>query len=320
MSQPGNATSTTDLAPSRPDILFVEAEGGSPSEFRLFTHFHDFQSRPRAGGLRGLDPRTDSNGRPIWATNCWQRRRRGAAHASSIASAGLCTCRNFKRRAMRTAGSFLTSTVHSRSRSSFGCLPSMLEENGLSAHRVAVELIETGRSMTRNAWRCGRALPHDRLPHRDREFRREGSPSRGASFRGRSLDNVRRFSRQMRSKLSTPRRNSAITMQAGPIVAGKCSTAATRRFSSSKRASRSNSHGHPLCPTSPFLEHLRQTSRNRRPLDRDVQGDVQESSSCSSSPSRLKFPARCRALHLAIRAACAPRPPAPLASSWVGPK
>jgi len=39
MSLLGNATSATDLAPSRPDTLFVEAEGGSPSEFRLFTHF-----------------------------------------------------------------------------------------------------------------------------------------------------------------------------------------------------------------------------------------------------------------------------------------
>src|SRR5882762_4808508 len=65
VSLPGNAANTTDLAPLRIDAFLVEAEGGSPSEFRLFTHFQPIFSlaHRRPVGYEGLIRGTDSNGK-----------------------------------------------------------------------------------------------------------------------------------------------------------------------------------------------------------------------------------------------------------------
>jgi len=85
MSLPGDATSTTDWAPSRADTLFVEAEGGSPSEFRLFTHFQPIFSlaHRRPVGYEGLIRGTDSNGKGYLATELLGKGASGrAAHAA----------------------------------------------------------------------------------------------------------------------------------------------------------------------------------------------------------------------------------------------
>src|SRR5258708_13062352 len=67
---PADAPSTTDLAASRIDTLLVEVEGGSSSEFRLFTHFQPIFSlaHRRPVGYEGLIRGTDSNGKAYLAT------------------------------------------------------------------------------------------------------------------------------------------------------------------------------------------------------------------------------------------------------------
>jgi len=106
VSLPGDATNTTELAPSRVDTLFVEAEGGSPSEFRLYTHFQRFSVSPSPPvGYEGLIRGTDSNGKAICdGTPCKGACGR-AAHAARSPVQGSARCATFGGWAMRTAGS-----------------------------------------------------------------------------------------------------------------------------------------------------------------------------------------------------------------------
>src|SRR5258706_11655424 len=100
VSLPGEATSTTDLALSRPDSLFVEAEGGSPSEFRLFAHFQPIFSlaHRRPVGYEGLIRGTDSSGKAYLAIELHARHARGRLcrseeHTSELQSLTNIVCR-----------------------------------------------------------------------------------------------------------------------------------------------------------------------------------------------------------------------------------
>ena len=146
MSPPGDATNTTDLAPSRPDILFVEAQGGSPSEFRLFTHFQPIFSlaHRRPVGYEGLIRGTDSNGKAYLATELLAKAPAGVPRMQLDRQCRALHVRNFRRLGDEESWLFLNVDPYIAVQGlRFGSFAQMLEENGLPAHRVAVELIET---------------------------------------------------------------------------------------------------------------------------------------------------------------------------------
>src|SRR5882672_9726986 len=146
MSLLGNATSATDLAPSRPDTLFVEAEGGSPSEFRLFTHFQPIFSlaHRRPVGYEGLIRGTDSTGKAYLATQLLAKAPAGVPRMQLDRQCRALHVRNFRRLGDEDSWLFLNVDPHIAVQGlRFGSFAQMLEENGLPAHRVAVELIET---------------------------------------------------------------------------------------------------------------------------------------------------------------------------------
>jgi len=131
VSLPGDATNTTELAPSRVDTLFVEAEGGSPSEFRLYTHFQPiFQSRPSpAGGLRGSDPRTDSNGKAYLATELLAKAPAGLPRMQLDRQCRALHVRNFRRLGDEDSWLFLNVDPYIAVQGlRFGSFAQMLEE------------------------------------------------------------------------------------------------------------------------------------------------------------------------------------------------
>src|SRR5438046_9254468 len=99
MNLPGDATSTTDLAPSHPDTLFVEAEGGLPTEFRLFTHFQPIFSlaHRRPVGYEGLIRGTDSNGKVYLATELLAKAPAGVPRMQLDRQCRAVHARNFRR-------------------------------------------------------------------------------------------------------------------------------------------------------------------------------------------------------------------------------
>jgi len=146
MSLPGNATGTTDLAPPRLDTLFVEAEGGSPSEFRLFSHFQPIFSlaHRRPVGYEGLIRGTDSNGKAYLATELLAKAPAGVPRMQLDRQCRALHVRNFRRLGDEDSWLFLNVDPYIAVQGlRFGSFAQMLEENGLPAHRVAVELIET---------------------------------------------------------------------------------------------------------------------------------------------------------------------------------
>src|SRR5258706_14944299 len=146
VSPPGDATSTTDLAPSRPDTLSVEAEGGSPSEFHLFTHFQPIFSlaHRRPVGYEGLIRGTDSNGKAYLATELLAKAPAGVPRMQLDRQCRALHVRNFRRLGDEDSWLFLNVDPYIAVQGlRFGSFAQMLEENGLPAHRVAVELIET---------------------------------------------------------------------------------------------------------------------------------------------------------------------------------
>src|SRR5216684_3229122 len=145
MSLLGNATSATDLAPSRPDTLFVEAEGGSPSEFRLFTHFQPIFSlaHRRPVGYEGLIRGTDSTGKAYLATELLAKAPAGVPRMQLDRQCRALHVRNFRRLGDEDSWLFLNVDPYIAVQGlRFGSFAQMLEENGLPAHRVAVELVE----------------------------------------------------------------------------------------------------------------------------------------------------------------------------------
>ena len=146
MNLPGGDSNTTDLTPLRPDTLVVETAGGAASEFRLFTHFQPIFSlaHRRPVGYEGLIRGTDANGKAYLATELLAKAPAGVARMQFDRQCRNLHVRNFRR--LRNEDSWLFLNVDpfiAVQGHRFGSFAQMLEENGLPAHRVAVELIET---------------------------------------------------------------------------------------------------------------------------------------------------------------------------------
>ena len=145
MSLPENQN-TADLTPSRTDTLIVEAEGGSPSEFHLSTHFQPIFSlaHRRPVGYEGLIRGTDSNGKAYLATELLAKAPAGVARMQLDRQCRSLHVRNFRRLSSEDSWLFLNVDPYIAVQGHrFGSFAQMLEENGLPPHRVAVELIET---------------------------------------------------------------------------------------------------------------------------------------------------------------------------------
>ena len=137
---------TMGLARSHPDAFVVEGEGGSRSEFRLSTHFQPIFSfahrRPVAyeGLIRGTDP----GGKLYLATELLAKAPAGVARMQLDRQCRALHVGNFRKLGDEESWLFLNVdpfiAVQGRRSGSFA---QMLEQNGLSPHRVAVELIET---------------------------------------------------------------------------------------------------------------------------------------------------------------------------------
>jgi EAL domain-containing protein (putative c-di-GMP-specific phosphodiesterase class I) len=142
----GDAPNATDLTPSRTDALIVDAEGGSPSEFLLSTHFQPIFSlaHRRPVGYEGLIRGTDSNGRAYLATELLAKAPAGVPRMQLDRQCRALHVRNFRRLSNEDSWLFLNVDPYIAVQGlRFGSFAQMLEENGLPAHRVAVELIET---------------------------------------------------------------------------------------------------------------------------------------------------------------------------------
>jgi EAL domain-containing protein (putative c-di-GMP-specific phosphodiesterase class I) len=145
VSLPGDASITVDSAPSRTDTLIVE-EGGSPREFRLSSHFQPIFSlaHRRPVGYEGLIRGTDSSGKAYLATELLAKAPAGVARMQLDRQCRALHVRNFRRLGNGDSWLFLNVDPHIAVQGHrFGSFLQMLEENGLPAHRVAVELIET---------------------------------------------------------------------------------------------------------------------------------------------------------------------------------
>jgi EAL domain-containing protein (putative c-di-GMP-specific phosphodiesterase class I) len=137
---------TADLTPSRTDTLIVEAEGGSPSEFHLSTHFQPIFSlaHRRPVGYEGLIRGTDSNGKAYLATELLAKAPAGVARMQLDRQCRSLHVRNFRKLSNEDSWLFLNVDPYIAVQGHrFGSFAQMLEENGLPPHRVAVELIET---------------------------------------------------------------------------------------------------------------------------------------------------------------------------------
>jgi EAL domain-containing protein (putative c-di-GMP-specific phosphodiesterase class I) len=135
-----------DSAPLRPDVFVVEGEGGSTREFRLSSHFQPIFSfaHRRPVGYEGLIRGTDESERPYSATELLSRAPAGVARMQLDRQCRALHVRNFQRFGDENSWLFLNVDPFIAVQGQrFGSFGQMLEENGMPAHRVAVELIET---------------------------------------------------------------------------------------------------------------------------------------------------------------------------------
>ena len=135
-----------DLAQSRPDTFFVEGEGGSRSEFRLSSHFQPIFSfaHRRPVGYEGLIRGTDLSEKAYLATELLAKAPAGVARMQLDRQCRALHVRNFQRFGDEDSWLFLNVDPYIAVQGQrFGSFARMLEDNGLPAHRVAVELIET---------------------------------------------------------------------------------------------------------------------------------------------------------------------------------
>jgi EAL domain-containing protein (putative c-di-GMP-specific phosphodiesterase class I) len=136
----------TDPAPSRPETFVVEGEGGSTREFRLSSHFQPIFSfaHRRPVGYEGLLRGIDESERPYSATELLARAPAGVARMQLDRQCRALHVRNFQQFGDEDSWLFLNVDPYIAVQGQrFGSFGQMLAENGLPAHRVAVELIET---------------------------------------------------------------------------------------------------------------------------------------------------------------------------------
>jgi len=140
------ATRTADPGTSDLDVFRVEAEDGPRREYRLATHFQPIFSlaHRRPVGYEALIRGTDSNGKDYLPAELLAQAPAGVARMQLDRQCRALHVRNFGRLRDDVSWLFLNVDPHIAVQGHrFGSFAQMLEESGLSPHRVAVELIET---------------------------------------------------------------------------------------------------------------------------------------------------------------------------------
>jgi len=140
------AANTADPTASDIDVFPVDADDGSRREYRLTTHFQPIFSlaHRRAVGLEALIRGTDSSGKMYLPAELLAQAPAGVARMQLDRQCRALHVRSFRRLHDDVSWLFLNVDPHIAVQGHrFGSFAQMLEENGLSPHRVAVELIET---------------------------------------------------------------------------------------------------------------------------------------------------------------------------------
>ncbi len=135
-----------DPAASDIDAFLVDAEDGSRREYRLSSHFQPIFSlaHRRPVGYEALIRGTDSSARTYLALELLAQAPAGVARMQFDRQCRALHVRNFQRLRDDVSWLFLNVDPHIAVQGHrFGSFAQMLENNGLSPHRVAVELIET---------------------------------------------------------------------------------------------------------------------------------------------------------------------------------
>jgi EAL domain-containing protein (putative c-di-GMP-specific phosphodiesterase class I) len=137
---------TTDPAAPGLEVFFIDRDDGSRREFRLSTHFQPIFSlaHRRAVGYEALIRGTDSGGKVYLPAELLAQAPAGVARMQLDRQCRALHVRNFQRVHDDVSWLFLNVDPHIAVQGHrFGSFAQMLEENGLTPRRVAVELIET---------------------------------------------------------------------------------------------------------------------------------------------------------------------------------
>jgi EAL domain-containing protein (putative c-di-GMP-specific phosphodiesterase class I) len=128
------------------DLFQVDADAGSRREYRLTTHFQPIFSlaHRRPVGYEALIRGTDRDGKVYLPAELLAQAPAGVARMQLDRQCRALHVRSFRRLRDEVSWLFLNVDPHIAVQGHrFGSFAQMLEENGLSPHRVAVELIET---------------------------------------------------------------------------------------------------------------------------------------------------------------------------------
>ena len=141
-----DAAGTVDPAASDVDVFAVETDDGPRREYRLSTNFQPIFSLAHrsAVGYEALIRGTDSSGKVYLPAELFARAPAGVARTQLDRQCRALHVRSFRRLRDDVSWLFLNVDPHIAAQGHrFGSFAQMLEESGLSPHRVAVELIET---------------------------------------------------------------------------------------------------------------------------------------------------------------------------------
>jgi EAL domain-containing protein (putative c-di-GMP-specific phosphodiesterase class I) len=141
-----DATASTVDPGAQADVFVVDADDGPRREYRLATHFQPIFSlaHRRAVGYEALIRGSDSAGRVYLPAELLAQAPAGVARMQLDRQCRALHARNFRRLHDDVSWLFLNVDPHIAVRGHrFGSFAQMLDECGLSPHRVAVELIET---------------------------------------------------------------------------------------------------------------------------------------------------------------------------------
>src|SRR5258706_53748 len=146
MSPREGAASTADPGASDIDVFHVDAENGPRREYHLATHFQPIFSlaHRRPVGYEALIRGTDANGTTYLPAELLAQAPAGVARMQLDRQCRALHVRSFRRLRDDVGWLFLNVDPHIAVQGhGCGSFAHMLEEDGLSPHRVAVELIET---------------------------------------------------------------------------------------------------------------------------------------------------------------------------------
>ena len=146
MNSREDTASTADPATSKLDVFVVDADDGRRREYSLTTNFQPIFSlaHRRPVGYEALIRGTDSGGKVYLPAELLAQAPAGVARMQLDRQCRALHVRSFRRLRDEVSWLFLNVDPHIAVQGHrFGSFAQMLEESGLSPHRVAVELIET---------------------------------------------------------------------------------------------------------------------------------------------------------------------------------